>query len=51
MAECNSVECSFLETPNIYSNLRVLLNDQQQFRLKKSMKLKIILLLRLKKEN
>ena len=34
------------EAPNIYSNL----NDQQ-FRLMKSMKLKIILLQRLKKEN
>ena len=43
------------ETPNMYSNLSALLNiplnDQQHFRQKKSMKLKIILLLRLKKEN
>ena len=35
------------EARNIYPNL----NDQQQLRLKKSMKLKIILLLRLKKDN
>ena len=41
------VKCNSIETPNIYSNL----NDQQQFRVKKSMDLKIILLQRLKKEN
>ena len=40
MAECNSIE-----TSNKYPNL----NDQQQFRLKKSMKLKIMQ--KLKKEN
>ena len=46
MTECNSYE-----THNICPNLGVPLIDQQQFRLQKSMKLKIILLLRLKKEN
>ena len=35
------------EAHNMYPNL----NDQQQFRLKKSVKLKIILFLRLKKGN
>ena len=35
MAECNSVEQNSYETHNIYSNLNVSLNDQQQFRLKK----------------
>ena len=39
------------ETHNTYPNLGVSLSYQQQFRLTKSMKLKIILLLRLKKEN
>ena len=52
MTECNSHE-----TQNVYPNLNAILlsatplNDQQQFRLNKSIKLKIILLLRLKKEN
>ena len=41
------VKCNSIETPNIYSKL----NDQQQFRVKKSMNLKIILLQRLKREN
>ena len=41
------VECNSHETHNIYPKL----NDQQQFRLDKSMELKIILLLRLKKDN
>ena len=44
MAECNSVGYEFGEAPNI----RPSLNDQQQF---KPMKLRIILLQRLKKEN
>ena len=56
MTEYNSVECNSYETHNIYPNLGVPLSgtplsDQKQFRLKKSMKLKIILLLTLKKEN
>ena len=57
MAECNSIEHDFHETPNMYPNLNAHplsatpLSNQQQFRLNKSMKLKIIFLLRLKKEN
>ena len=57
MAECNSIECNSRETPNMYPNLNATplnaapLNDQQQFRLKNLVKLKIILLQRLKKEN
>ena len=52
MAECNFVEHDFHETLNMYRNLNAVpLRDQQQFRLTKSMKSKIILLLRLKKEN
>ena len=39
-------ECSFINAPNLCPNL-----NNQQFRLKKSMKLKIMLLQRLKKEN
>ena len=44
------------KTQNTYPNLsetplNIPLNDPQHFRLKKSMKLMIILLLRLKKEN
>ena len=47
------VEFNSNETHNIYPNLSATpLNDQQhQFNYIKSMKLKIILLLRLKKEN
>ena len=41
------VECNSHETHNIYSNL----NDQQNLELIKSMKLNIILLPKLKKEN
>ena len=50
--ECNSIEHDFHKTPNICPNLNaVSLSDQQQCQLTKSMKLKIILLLTLKKEN
>ena len=45
---------NFNKTPNIYSNLNALnanISNEQQFRLKKLMKLNIILLLRLEKEN
>ena len=46
------VECGFHEKPNMYPNLSATpLNDQQQFRLNKIMKLKILLLARLKKDN
>ena len=44
----------FNKTPNIYPNLNALnanISNEQQFRLKKLMKLNIILLLRLEKEN
>ena len=41
------IECKSTETHNIYPNL----NHQQQFRLNKSMKLNIIFLQRLEKEN
>ena len=54
MTEYSSIECNSYETHNIYPNLGVPLSetplsDQQQFT--KSMKLEIVLLLRLKKEN
>ena len=39
-------ECSFINAHNLCPNL-----NNQQFRLKKSMKLKVMLLQRLKKEN
>ena len=39
-------ECSFINAPNLCPNL-----NNPQFRLKKSMKLKVMLLQRLKKEN
>ena len=51
MAECNSIDHSFHETPNMYPNMNVIplntvpLSDQQQFRLNSK------LLQRLKKEN
>ena len=44
--------CNSHETPNIYPNLSAIpLSDQQQFRLKKSIKVKIILLPSLNKDN
>ena len=44
-------ECYSHEVHDIYPNLNAIpLNDQQQIRFKKSTELKIILLLRLKKE-
>ena len=46
MTECNSTEWNSYETHNIYPNLGVSLRYQQQFRLNKSMKLRIILLQR-----
>ena len=45
---------NFNKTQNIYPNLNALhanISNEQQFRLKKLMKLNIILLLRLEKEN
>ena len=51
-AECNSIEHDFYKKINLYPDLSAtLLSHQQQFRLKNSMKIKIIFLLRLKKEN
>ena len=51
MAECNFIEHNFHKTPNMYPNLSANASNDQQFRLTKSTKLKIILLQRLKKEN
>ena len=44
-------EHDFYETTNMYPNLSANPANGHQFRLKKQMKLKIILLQRLKKEN
>ena len=35
MAECNSIEYDFHETPNMYSNLSANISNDQQFRLSK----------------
>ena len=35
MAECNSIEHNFHETPNIYPNLSANTSNDQQFRLNK----------------
>ena len=51
MAECNSIEHDFHETLNMYPNLSTTPSNDQQFRLNKIYEIKIILLLRLKKEN
>ena len=52
MVECNSIEHNSAERSNIYPSLnKISLSDQQHFRLNKIMKLKIISLQRLKKEN
>ena len=41
MAECNSFEHDFHETPKMYSNLNpILLSNQQHFRLSKINKIK-----------
>ena len=42
MDECNSIKHDFHKTLNICPNLNANISDEQQFRLKKSMKLKII---------
>ena len=42
MGECNSIKHGFHETPNMYPNLNANISNDQQFILKKSMKLKII---------
>ena len=51
MDKCNSIEHDFHKTPNMYPNLSANISNEQQRRLKKSMKLKIIFKLRLEKEN
>ena len=51
MVECNSIERDFNETPNMYPNLSANISNDQQFRLKTSMKSKIVSLLKLEKEN
>ena len=51
MDKCNSIEHDFHKTPNMYRNLSANISNEQQRRLKKSMKLKIIFKLRLEKEN
>ena len=51
MAECNSIKHIFHKTPNMYPNLSANISNDQKFRRKKIIKLKITLLLRLKKEN
>ena len=51
MAGYNSVECNSHETRNIYPILSATPSNEHQFRLKKLMKLKIIFLLKLEKEN
>ena len=35
MAECNSIEHDFHETPNIYSNLSANISNDKRFRLSK----------------
>ena len=44
MGEWNSIKHDFHETPNMYPNLNANISNDQQFGLKKSIKLKIILL-------
>ena len=44
MTERYSFEHNFHETPNMYPNLNANISNDQQFGLKKSIKLKIILL-------
>ena len=51
MVEHSSIDHYFHKTPNMYPNLSANISNNQQFRLNKSIKLKIILLQRLKKEN
>ena len=42
MDDCDSIKHDFNKTPNIYPNLNANISNDQQFRLKKSMKLKIV---------
>ena len=47
----SSIEHNFQKTTNMYPNLTANISNDQQFRLKTSMKSKIISLLKLEKEN
>ena len=40
MAECNSIEHNFRETPNMYSHLSANTSNDQQFRLNKNNEIK-----------
>ena len=51
MDKCNSIKHDFHETPNMYPNLNANISNDQQFGLNKINEIKIILLLRLEKEN
>ena len=51
MAECNSTELDFHETPNMYPNRITTPSNDQQFRLNKINEIKDILLRRLEKGN
>ena len=42
MDKCNSIEHDFHKKPNMYPNLNANISNEQQLRLKKSMKLNII---------
>ena len=42
MDKCNSIEHDFHKKPNMYPNLSINISNEQQLRLKKSVKLKII---------
>ena len=47
----SSIEHNFHKTPNMFPNLSANISNDQQFRLKTSVKSKIISLLKLEKEN
>ena len=52
MAECNSVEHDFHETPSMYPNLNAIpLIDQQHFKLNKINEIKDYFVANIKKEN
>ena len=42
MGDCDSIKHDFNKKPNTYPNLNANISNDQQFRLKKSMKLKIV---------
>ena len=51
MDKYNSIENDFQKTPNLYPYLSANISNEQQLRLNKLTKLKIIFWLRLEKEN